>query len=65
MRDLRDPGKLGEWYLTLRKTGMSIAESVSVGVENYRNGTYISSDPADHHSKTPQQIGSLDDGGAA
>lgn len=56
MRDLRDPQKMGEWYLKLRANGMPIEEAVEVGVAPYENGPFISSDPAEHHSKTPQNI---------
>jgi hypothetical protein len=28
------------------------------------DGGHISNDPAKHHSKTPQTLGDLDDGGA-
>ena len=55
---------MGEWYLTLRKTGMEINQAVLVGVPNYEDGGFISSNPAEHHSKTKQNIGDLDDGGA-
>lgn len=65
MRDLRDPQKLGEAYLDMRGGGVSIANAVNAGVEPYRDGGFISSNPADHHSQTPQTLGVLDDGGAS
>jgi hypothetical protein len=64
VRDQRDPQKLGEWYLTLRERSMPIEEAVQVGVRDYENGRFISSDPALHHSKVDQTLGNLDDGGA-
>ena len=56
MRDLRDPEKLGKVYLWLRGAGVSIEESIKPQAKNYENGKYISCDPADHHSKTRQDI---------
>lgn len=65
MRDLRDPQKLGEAYLAVRGKGLDIETAVSMPADKYADGGFISSDPADHHSKTPQTLGSLDDGGAS
>lgn len=61
MRDLRDPQKLGEWYLKLREREMPITEAVEVGVKDYADNGFISSNPADHHSQTPQRIGDLNE----
>lgn len=59
MRDLRDPIKLGEFYLEMRTLGVDIERAANLTVENYANGRYISADPAEHHSKTPQCLGDL------
>lgn len=58
-RDLRDPRAVGLIYLKMRQLGADIADAVLMPAENYQNGKYISSDPALHHSKTPQHIGDL------
>lgn len=63
MRDLRDPQRLGESYLAARDRGESITKAVSRRVRPYRDGGHISNDPAKHHSKTPQKLGDLNDGG--
>lgn len=63
-RDLRDPQELGEAYLQLREAGMSIDMAVKAPANPYRDGGFMSSNPADHHSRTPQNIGNLDDGGS-
>ncbi len=65
MRDLRDPGLCGLAYLKARKLGAPIEDAVAVPVRPYENGPYISSDPAEHHSQTPQNLGDLDDGGTS
>ena len=65
MRDLRDPQKLGQMYLAARHAGQPIKKAVHQWAPDYEDGGYISSDPAQHHSKTPQTLGSLDDGGAS
>lgn len=59
MRDMRDPQKLGVAYERARKLGANIEDAVLVPVSPYSDGGHISSDPADHHSKTPQNIGDL------
>lgn len=64
-RDLRDPQKLGEIYLDVRSKGIAIETAILMPVEDYENGKYISADPARHHSKTPQNLGNLDDGGSS
>ena len=64
-RDLRDPGLCGLAYLKARKLGANIEDAVSVPTRPYEDGGHISSDPAEHHSKTPQDAGNLDDGGAS
>jgi hypothetical protein len=57
MRDLRDPGFVGEAYLKAREMfGTEIEHAVLVPAPNYQDGGHISSDPAKHHSKTPQTI---------
>lgn len=63
MRDLRDPEKLGKQYLRFREAGMWIEHAVYAPAEPYTDGGHISSDPANHHSKTPQTMGELDTGG--
>ena len=55
-RDLRDPIKLGERYLMLRKKGVDIDVAVEIPVGNYEDGGFISSNPADHHSKVDQRM---------
>lgn len=62
MRDLRDPLKLGELYLEMRGLGLSIDKAVTMPAEKYENGPFMSSNPEDHHSRTPQNIGDLYDG---
>jgi hypothetical protein len=62
---MRDPEKLGEAYLDLRALGVSISTASSMPAPAYTDGGHISSDPALHHSKTRQDIGNLDDGGAS
>ena len=56
MRDQRDPTKLGEWYLKLRAQGMEKEEAVTVGVGDYENGPFMSSNPEDHHSNVDQTL---------
>lgn len=63
MRDLRDPGFVGEAYFKAREFGAPIEHAVLVPAPPYRDGGHISSNPADHHSKTPQNLGDLNDGG--
>lgn len=63
MRDQRDPQKLGDAYLAVRSKGLDIETSVNVRTDDYEDGGLISNDPSQHHSKTPQQIGDLSDGG--
>jgi hypothetical protein len=58
-RDQRDPIKLGEMYLDMRSKGVDIETAIRMPAENYQNGKYISSDPADHHSKVDQTLGDL------
>lgn len=53
MRDKRDPQKLGERYLQLREGGVPREFAVQVPVPDYVDDV-MSADPADHHSKTPQ-----------
>lgn len=65
MRDQRDPSELGRAYLSLRENKVPIEFAVGVGVAPYQDGGHISSNPADHHSKTPQVLGDLSDGGEA
>ena len=65
MRDQRDPTKVGKNYLELRKIGVSIATAARCLADPYTDGGHISSNPAEHHSKTPQTLGDLDDGGAS
>ena len=62
-RDLRDPQKLGELYLDVRSKGIAIETAILMPADNYENGQFISADPAEHHSKTPQRLGNLNDGG--
>ena len=64
-RDRRDPQVLGEAYLRARKLGASIEDAVSVPVRAYEDGTYMSADPADHHSKTRQDISLQEPGDSA
>ena len=64
MRDQRDPQLLGETYLKLRAKGVDVDTAVQMPVAPYENGPYISSDPADHHSKVDQTLGDLNDGAA-
>jgi len=61
VRDLRDPALLGKKYLQLRgrKRRVSIATAVKAEAPPYRDGGYISNDPALHHSRTPQTKGDL------
>lgn len=65
MRDLRDPAKLGEAYLHARGKGLDIDLSVNLPARPYTDDGVMSADPANHHSKTPQNIGDLDDGGTS
>ena len=65
MRDQRDPQKLGERYLEMRRQGADIEWAVTSPVDPYRDGGFISSNPAEHHSQTPQNLGNLNDGGEA
>lgn len=77
MRDLRDPAKLGELLLSSATAArgaygadIPITQVYDVhvqflAVEPYRDGGHISNDPEKHHSKTPQNLGSLDDGGSS
>lgn len=65
MRDLRDPEQLGEAYLGRRSMGLPIEQAVLASTPDYEDGGHISSNPADHHSKTPQVLGNLSDGGEA
>lgn len=65
MRDLRDPQKLGEAYDTARQAGLEIEWAVQMPTPAYEDGGHISNDPAKHHSRTPQNLGNLDDGGAS
>jgi hypothetical protein len=62
MRDLRDPEALGRAYILARKNGATVAQAVVQPVQGYDPGPFISSDPANHHSKTPQRLGDLSDG---
>ena len=55
-RDLRDPTRLGEFYLEMRGLGISIERAVILPAQPYQNGEDISCDPADHHSKVQQNI---------
>lgn len=54
-RDMRDPGLCGIAYLGARKGGVSIDVASSIPVKPYTDGGHISSDPAEHHSKTSQK----------
>jgi hypothetical protein len=63
-RDLRDPTALGELYLEMRGLGVDIDRATRMTVAPYMDGGHISNDPEQHHSKTPQTLGDLDDGGA-
>lgn len=63
MRDLRDPEKLGRTYLELRHAGVPLDAAVRVPVEDYDDGGVLSSSPAEHHSKTPQNIDLQGQGG--
>jgi hypothetical protein len=65
VRDLRDPKALGEGYLLARKKGGSIEMAATMNAPDYKDGGHISSNPEEHHSKTPQNLGDLDDGGAS
>lgn len=65
MRDLRDPQKLGEAYLKVRALNLPIVDAVHMPCDPYQGDGFISSNPAEHHSKTPQNLGDLDDGGAS
>lgn len=47
---------MGVWYRRMRENGMSIEEAASVPAPLYEDGSFMSSDPADHHSKTKQDI---------
>jgi len=74
-RDIRDPQKLGEKLLqdimAVRETFDPSAKASDVydlqtGTyphASYEDGGVMSSDPSLHHSKTPQKIGNLYDGG--
>jgi len=53
-RDLRDPIKLGETYLSLREKKVEIQTAVQMPVQDYDDGGVMSSDWRDHHSQTPQ-----------
>ena len=60
-RDLRDPQLLGETILGLRKGKKRKLSSLvdentqaMMLVASYQDGDFMSNDPADHHSKTPQ-----------
>ena len=67
---MRDPEKLGRAILALREAGAGVPLARLVdthrsslrSVPAYTDGGVISSDPARHHSKTPQNI-DLWDGG--
>ena len=63
-RDLRDPIKLGERYLMLRKKGVDIDVAVEIPVGNYEEGPWMSSKPHEHHkyeffSNLPKDAGDL------
>jgi hypothetical protein len=62
-RDLRDPEALVEAYLKVRDLGLEIVDAVHMPCNRYQDGGHISNDPAMHHSKTPQTLGDLNDGG--
>lgn len=64
MRDLRDPQLCGLAYLKARADGVPIEYAAQAKAPDYKDGGHISSDPEEHHSKTPQTLGNLDDGGA-
>lgn len=55
-RDLRDPEKLGEEYLWQRGAGASIQKAANAYVPVYEDGGFISSNPAEHHSKVDQTL---------
>jgi len=59
VRDQRDPTKLGLKYLAAREKDVPIVRAVKRKLKDYQNGKYISSDPADHHSKVDQTLGDL------
>lgn len=69
MRDMRDPQEIGERLFALRsKTGWAVSTLVNevipgLTIPDYTGGEFMSSDPAEHHSKTPQRLGDLSDGG--
>lgn len=63
-RDMRDPTLLWEEIKKVRpQLGWEIV--CKIPVENYSDNGIMSSDPEEHHSKTPQHIGDLYDGGGA
>lgn len=61
-RDRRDPEALGHAYLKARAAGLDIDVAVRLPVEEYKDGPFMSADPAKHHSKTRQDV-PLHDGG--
>lgn len=67
---MRDPQVLGARILAERarqgskkKLSKVIAAMNLASVPDYTGGKFMSSDPSEHHSKTPQNIGNLYDGG--
>jgi hypothetical protein len=64
IRDLRDPSLLGLAYWALRNQGFAPSEAATVTVNNYEDHGILSNDPADHHSKTPQDAPVESDGGS-
>lgn len=58
MRDLRDPEKLWGTIQKFRVPGAPANWGLLCVIPspNYTDGGHISNDPANHHSKTPQDV---------
>ncbi len=61
MRDMRDPEKLWKAISKRKKRNLTPSWGLLVRIDSpdYRDGPHMSSNPRDHHSKTPQTLGDL------
>ena len=63
-RDNRDPESLGKMILLeAKEKGLRVSQAADLAyagrlgwVPAYKGGPYMSADPAEHHSKTPQSV---------
>lgn len=58
-RDLRDPEVLGHLFRAARFRGDNIEDAVNQRAPLYEDKPWISANPAEHHSKTPQTVGDM------